>query len=160
MRVLHSGLCGRLHGFRAQTSQCEHRGSSSRPGRQPVPLRHLCRHDARRRGRRERRFLMVKADWPPADKRTLIGKRISRLDGPAKATGAAKYSYDINRPGLLYAKLVWSPYARATLVDVDVSAAAAMPGVKAAWRDDDLIGKELQYAGQIVAAVAAETEEA
>src|SRR5204863_7270453 len=51
------------------------------------------------------------------------------------------------------------PHAHAELVSVDVSAAAAMPKVKAAWRDEDLIGKEVQYAGQIVAAVAAETEE-
>jgi hypothetical protein len=33
-----------------------------------------------------------------------------------------------------------------------------MPGVKVTWKDDDL--KEVQYAGQIIAAVAAETEEA
>ena len=69
---------------------------------------------------------MAKPDWPPADKRSLIGKRISRLDGPAKATGAAKYSYDVNRPGLLYAKPVWSPYARAEVVSVDTSAASTL----------------------------------
>jgi xanthine dehydrogenase YagR molybdenum-binding subunit len=102
---------------------------------------------------------MAKVDWPAPDKRALIGKRISRADGPVKATGAAKYSYDVNRPGLLYAKLVWSPYARAEVVSVDTSAAAALPGVKAVWKDDALIGKEVNYAGQILAAVAAQTEE-
>src|ERR1041385_5885621 len=122
-------------------------------------MRHLRRHDARRRGRRERRRLMAKAEWPPAEKRSLIGKRISRLDGSAKTTGAAKYSYDVNRPGLLYAKLVWSPYARAEVVSVDTGPAAALPGVKAVWKDDALIGKEVLYAGQILAAVAAQTEE-
>src|ERR1051326_3490616 len=122
-------------------------------------MRHLRRHDARRRGRRERRRLMAKPEWPPAEKRSLIGKRISRLDGSAKTTGAAKYSYDINRPGLLYAKPVWSPYARAEVVSVDTAAASALPGVKFVWKDDALIGKEVNYAGQIVAAVAAETEE-
>ena len=102
---------------------------------------------------------MAKVDWPAADKRALIGKRISRADGPVKATGAAKYSYDVNRPGLLYAKLVWSPYARAEVVSVDTDPAAALPGVKAVWKDDALIGKEVNFAGQILAAVAAQTEE-
>ena len=102
---------------------------------------------------------MAKVDWPAADKRALIGKRISRADGPVKATGAAKYSYDVNRPGLLYAKLVWSPYARAEVVSVDTGPAAALPGVKAVWKDESLIGKEVNFAGQILAAVAAQTEE-
>src|SRR5437764_8173025 len=102
---------------------------------------------------------MAKVDWPSAEKRKLIGKSIDRIDGPAKATGVAKYSFDINRPGMLWAKLVTSPYARAEVVSVDLSAAQALPGVKVAWKDDNLIGKEVQYAGQIVAAVAATTEE-
>ena len=56
---------------------------------------------------------MAKVDWPSAEKRTLIGKRIDRVDGPMKATGAAKYSYDINRPGMLWAKVLTSPHPRA-----------------------------------------------
>src|SRR5207249_11486542 len=51
----------------------------------------------------------------------IFGKRISRIDGPVKATGAAKYSFDINRPGMLWAKVVTSPYARAEVVSVDRS---------------------------------------
>lgn len=100
---------------------------------------------------------MAKATWPSAEKRRLIGKRIDRIDGPLKATGAAKYSYDVNRPGMLWAKVVTSPYAHAQIVSVDLEAAKALPGVKAVWRDED--PSEVQYAGQIVAAVAAETEE-
>lgn len=99
---------------------------------------------------------MAKTDWPVAEKRTLIGKRIDRADGPAKATGTAKYSYDLNKPGLLWAKLVTSPHPKAEIVGIDLSAAAALPGVKATWKDDL---KEALYIGQIVAAVAAETEE-
>src|SRR5437867_13119397 len=98
---------------------------------------------------------MAKVDWPAADKRALIGQRIDRADGPAKVTGAAKYSYDINRPGMLWAKVVMSPYAHAQIESIDLAAASAMPRVKGAWKDEDLIGKEVQYAGQIVAAVAA-----
>ena len=46
---------------------------------------------------------MAKVDWPAEDKRALIGKRISRVDSPLKTTGTAKYSFDINRPGMLWA---------------------------------------------------------
>ncbi len=99
---------------------------------------------------------MASVDWPAAEKRSVIGKRIDRADGPAKSTGAAKYSYDVNRPGMLYAKLIWSPHAKADVGNIDLSAAAALPGVKATWKDDL---KDAQYAGQILAAVAAETEE-
>ena len=62
---------------------------------------------------------MAKVDWPDAEKRTLIGKRIDRIDGPSKATGVAKYSYDINRPGMLWAKVVTSPYAHAEVTSIE-----------------------------------------
>ena len=100
---------------------------------------------------------MAKAAWPEADKRTHIGKRISRIDGPVKTTGAAKYSYDINRPSMLYAKLVTSPHPKAEVVNIDTKAAEALPGVKGIWVEEET--KNMQYVGQIVAAVAAESEE-
>jgi xanthine dehydrogenase YagR molybdenum-binding subunit len=100
---------------------------------------------------------MATVAWPAAEKRAHIGKRYDRADGPAKATGSAKYSYDINRPGMLYAKVVTSPHALADISGVDTKAASALKGVRAVWVDTDL--KEVQYVGQIVAAVAADTEE-
>jgi xanthine dehydrogenase YagR molybdenum-binding subunit len=100
---------------------------------------------------------MAKLNWPKAETRKHLGKRIERVDGPIKVTGQARYSYDITRPGLLYAKLVSSPHASAEIVSVDDSAAKKLPGVEAVWVDDDL--KRVDYAGQIVAAVAARTEE-
>jgi xanthine dehydrogenase YagR molybdenum-binding subunit len=102
---------------------------------------------------------MATAKWPSVEHRALIGKRIDRVDGPAKTTGAAKYAYDINLKGMLWARLVTSPHPLATIVSVDPAAAKAMPGVEAVWVDDALIGKEVQYIGQIVACVAARTEE-
>src|SRR5260370_6557914 len=101
---------------------------------------------------------MADYHWPEAGKRSLIGKRISRLDGPWKASGRVKYSYDVQLPGLLQGKMLYSPYAKATIKSIDTSAAEKMPGVKAV----DVIfgaGKEVQWAGQEIAAVAAETEE-
>ncbi len=100
---------------------------------------------------------MAKVDWPAADQRSLIGKRISRIDAPLKTTGAAKYSYDINRPGMLWAKVVTCPHAKADFEDIDTSAAEKLPGVKAVWKETET--KSATYVGQIVAAVAAETEE-
>jgi xanthine dehydrogenase YagR molybdenum-binding subunit len=100
---------------------------------------------------------MAQPNWPPADQRALLGKRISRVDGPVKTTGAARYSYDINRPETLYAILVPCLHPKAQIASVDASAAERLPGVRAVWVDKEL--KEINYAGAIVAAVAADTEE-
>jgi len=101
---------------------------------------------------------MADYEWPRAENRALIGKRISRLDGPDKSSGRAKYTYDVNRPGMLYAKMVLSPHAHAGVVRIDTSEAERMPGVKAVQVIVEP-GKEVLWAGQEVAAVAAETEE-
>src|SRR5690554_797596 len=84
-----------------------------------------------RGGRRGEEGAMAEYKWPEASKRTHIGKRISRIDGPDKASGRAKYTYDINRPGMLYGRLVRSPYAHAKITSIDTSAAERMPGVRA-----------------------------
>ena|SRR5260370_258159 len=67
--------------------------------------------------------------WPK--ERRLIGTKVQRLDGPEKATGRAKYSYDINRPGMLHARILRCPYAHAKLKSLDTSAAEKIPGFKA-----------------------------
>ncbi|HKP84571.1 MAG TPA: xanthine dehydrogenase family protein molybdopterin-binding subunit [Blastocatellia bacterium] len=100
---------------------------------------------------------MAEYKWPDPDKRTLIGKRISRVDGPQKVSGRAKYSYDINRPGLLFGKIVRSPHAHAKIVSIDTSAAEKMPGVKAIQIIQDA-GAEIRWAGDEIVAVAAVDE--
>jgi xanthine dehydrogenase YagR molybdenum-binding subunit len=100
---------------------------------------------------------MAEYKWPEEGKRTHIGKRISRLDGPDKVSGRAKYTYDINRPGMLFGKVVRSPYAHARIVSIDLSAAEKMPGVKAIKIIQDA-GTEIKWAGDEIVAVAAETE--
>ena len=99
-----------------------------------------------------------KYDWPAAEKRQLIGKRINRLDGPPKATGAAKYAYDTNRPGGLVAKLLLSPHAHAKVLKVDTSEAEKLPGVRAV-RVMAPAGSEVNWNGAEIAVVAADTEE-
>jgi xanthine dehydrogenase YagR molybdenum-binding subunit len=100
---------------------------------------------------------MAEYKWPEADKRTFIGKRISRIDGPQKVSGRAKYSFDINRPGMLFGKIVRSPYAHAKVKSIDTSAAERMPGVKA-LHVVSAVGTELFWAGASVVAVAAVDE--
>lgn len=101
---------------------------------------------------------MVDYAWPDSDKRTHIGKRISRLDGPVKSTGTAKYPSDIQRDGLLFGKILTSPHAHARIVSIDVSAARSMPGVKAVRVIQD-VGAEIQWAHDEIASVAATSED-
>ncbi len=102
---------------------------------------------------------MADYSWPEASKRTLIGKRVSRLDGPLKVTGVAKYSYDVNRSGMLFAKILHCPHAHARITGLDTSAAEAVPGVKTV-RVVQGVGSEIKWEMDEVATVAAETEEA
>ena len=94
--------------------------------------------------------------WP--EKPRLIGTRVSRIDGPLKVTGRAKYSYDILRPGMLYGRIIRSPHAHARLKSIDTAAAEKAPGVKAL-----LItikpGDKVLYPGEEIGAFAAATEQ-
>ena len=100
---------------------------------------------------------MVEHAWPDAKDRRLIGQRISRLDGPAKATGRAKYTYDLKPDGMLWAKVLRCPHAHARVTRLDVSAAEKMPGVKAV-RVIQGQGTEIQWAQDELVAVAATSE--
>lgn len=100
---------------------------------------------------------MAEHNWPSAEDRRLIGKRIPRLDGPAKVTGAAKYTYDLKRPGMLYAKVVRCPHAHARITKLDLEPARRMPGVKAVKAIQN-VGAELQWAQDEVVVLAAVSE--
>ena len=94
--------------------------------------------------------------WPK--KPRLIGTKVQRLDGPDKSTGRARYSFDINRKGMLHAIMLRSPHAHARIVSLDASAAEKMPGVRAIHLVSGE-GKQLYYAGDEILAIAADTEE-
>jgi xanthine dehydrogenase YagR molybdenum-binding subunit len=95
--------------------------------------------------------------WPEAPERTLIGKRIARVDSPAKVSGNAKYTYDVHRPGMLYGKVLRCPYAHAKVVSVDTSAAEKMSGVKAVHVVQGA-GANIHWAGDEIVAIAAVDE--
>lgn len=94
--------------------------------------------------------------WGPNDKHKLLNQRYTRVDGPLKATGAAKYTYDQCLPGMLYARVLRSPHAHARVTKLDTDAASKIPGVKAIIPAPLT---EVRFAGAPVAAVAATTPE-
>jgi xanthine dehydrogenase YagR molybdenum-binding subunit len=94
--------------------------------------------------------------WGPNDKHTLLNKRMTRVDGPVKATGVARYTYDQRLPGMLYGRILRCPHGHARVTNLDTDAAAKIPGVKAIVPAPLT---ELRYAGAPVAAVAATTPE-
>lgn len=96
--------------------------------------------------------------WDPSTKFTILGTRVPRLDGRAKATGEARYSMDVRLPGMLHGRILRCPHAAATVQSIDLSGAAKLPGVRATLALAEA-GEKVRFAGQEIAAVAAETPE-
>src|SRR3982750_858356 len=70
----------------------------------------------------------------------LIGQNYTTPDLGAKVTGKAKYAEDYRIEGMLFCKLLVSPYPHARVTHLDTSAAMAHPGVKAIITADDMPG--------------------
>src|SRR5215475_5989891 len=68
----------------------------------------------------------------------LIGQNYTTPDLVAKVTGQAKYAEDYRVDGMLFCKLLLSPYPHARVARMDTSRALAMPGVKGILTADDL----------------------
>ena len=80
---------------------------------------------------------LVTADTKP-DKSRLVGQNYPTPDLVAKVTGRSKYAEDYRAEGMLFAKLLLSPYPHARVVSIDAREALAMPGVKGMVTMDDL----------------------
>ena len=104
-----------------------------------------------------------------------IGQSVVRGEGPDKVTGKSVYAADVSLPGMLWGKVLRSPFPHARIVSIDTAEARAVPGVHAvitaADLPDSLVGRRLRdmpvlargvvrFVGEKVAAVAAETEAA
>ena len=102
----------------------------------------------------------------------VLNTRAPRVDGPAKATGQAKYADDLTVQGMLWGAILHSPLAHARILHIDTSKALKLPGVKAvvtakeaglikygvspARYDETLYAHEkVRYVGDEIAAVAA-----
>ncbi|WP_405698773.1 molybdopterin-dependent oxidoreductase [Streptomyces sp. NBC_01383] len=111
-----------------------------------------------------------------------VGRNLPAPAGPQVVTGTARYTFDIDVPGLLHMKLLRSPHAHARITAVDTSAALRVPGVHLVLThhdaperhystarhehptedpDDTLVLDDtVRFVGQRVAAVVADSEAA
>ena len=67
-----------------------------------------------------------------------VGKRVPRVEGPAKVTGNAKYAADVIPPGMLWGKTLRSEHPHARIVSIDTSRAHSLPGVHAVLTGHDI----------------------
>jgi len=84
----------------------------------------------------------------------LVGQNYSTPDLRAKVTGRARYAEDFHAQGMLFARLLLSPFPHARVKSIDTRAALAMPGVKAILTADEVPGPKDQVndAGQVIRA--------
>ncbi|MDP2727300.1 MAG: molybdopterin-dependent oxidoreductase, partial [Dehalococcoidia bacterium] len=105
---------------------------------------------------------------------TCVGQGLPMVDAAEKAIGAAQYSGDIRLPGMLWGKILRSPFPHARILNIDTSRAERLPGVRAVVTSADagkvkyglivpdelaLASGKVRYVGEEVAAVAAVDEE-
>ena len=105
----------------------------------------------------------------------IVGHATPRAEGPDKVTGSGKYGMDRAMPGMLWCKILRSPFAHARIVNIDTTEASALPGVHTVLTGKDLEGvrtnrapikdepalcwDKVMYVGDKVAAVVAEDED-
>lgn len=118
-------------------------------------------------------------------KNNTVGQSVKRLDAIEKVTGTAVFTTDFKLPGMLYGKILRSPYAHAKIINIDTKEAEKLPGVKAVATykntpresfntsatmtftvpqmkpvlDQYIFDNVVRYVGDEVAAVAAESEQ-
>jgi CO/xanthine dehydrogenase Mo-binding subunit len=108
--------------------------------------------------------------WGADASLAIVGRPHPRIEGVEKVTGRARYAYDSQLPGLLYARVLRSPLPHARIRRIDASRAEALPGVRAVlsatnapgihwYKDSYLFHHTVRFIGDEVAAVAADTEE-
>src|SRR6516165_9959443 len=168
MRLLHAGIHHGLGWFVAAQSAPQRGRDPRGPRQQHLPLHRLRQNhrgsEIRRRASRRRSDAVNEV--APAH---TIGAYVPMVDGPDKVSGRAKYTADLVAPGLLAGRIFRSPYSHAEILEVDVSAALRLPGVKAivtgtecdktfgvlpiARSEHPLARDKVRYRGEAVAAV-------
>ncbi len=105
--------------------------------------------------------------WDADAELSIVRTSVPRRDALAKATGRARYTADLALPSMLHAAIVRAPIARGRVNSLDAAPALALPGVRAVIAAEHgggivaggvpLFDAEVRYAGQPIAAVAADT---
>jgi isoquinoline 1-oxidoreductase len=90
------------------------------------------------KGKKIERYLDVKPSVEDYTKFTYVGKSYQRLDAKQKVTGEAKYTGDLNLPGMVFARILRPPSHGAKLTSVDTSGAEKVEGATVV-RDGALI---------------------
>ncbi|MFF5925315.1 molybdopterin-dependent oxidoreductase [Streptomyces hydrogenans] len=110
-----------------------------------------------------------------------VGRNVAAPAGPQVVTGTARYTFDVEVPGLLHMKLLRSPHPHARILAIDTEAALRVPGVVAVLTHEDapdtlyssarhehptedpddtrVLDDVVRYVGQRVAAVVADSEQ-
>jgi CO/xanthine dehydrogenase Mo-binding subunit len=108
-------------------------------------------------GRYTETWIVVEEDtleqWPEGPRES-VGRPATRIDGLQRARGEARYTADVQLPGMLHAAVLRSPHAHARVKTLDLEAARQAPGVRGVLGP---IEETIGYPGQAVAAVAADT---
>ena len=122
----------------------------------------LIRTEKEVEGRFEEVWLVVEEDpltqWPDGPL-SVVGRDAVRQDASERVRGEARFTADIQLPGMLHTAVLRSPHAHARVKKIDLAPALALPGVHAALAPGDAKGLEGEpgYCGAAVAAVAADT---
>ena len=105
-----------------------------------------------------------------AEKFSVVGQRVQRIEGFDKVTGESKFIADIQLPGTLIGRVLRSPYPHARIRHIDTSKATKLRGVRAVVTAEDTIKRpwgaffadqyilsvgKARYVGEEVVAVAA-----
>jgi xanthine dehydrogenase YagR molybdenum-binding subunit len=109
-------------------------------------------------------------EWPANAELHVVGKDVPRIDALDKVTGRARYTFDVQLPGMLHGRILNSTVPHARIKSIDTSAAEKHPGVRAVHvlekllqaaelREPGAEAKEpyplVRFTGQPIAAVAA-----
>src|SRR5215208_5475524 len=103
-----------------------------------------------------------------------VNRAVPRIEGAEKVSGNMRYAADLNFPGVLSAKILRTSLPHARVISIDTSKAASLRGVRGIITGADVKGvmvglrmkdmpllavDKVRYAGEPVAAVAADTDE-
>jgi xanthine dehydrogenase YagR molybdenum-binding subunit len=122
-------------------------------------------------GRVSEHYAVVEGDelqaWGQDEEFGIVGYPAPRVDGAARVSGEARYTYDVQLAGMVYAQVLRSPHARARVKRIDVSHLKLLPGVLDVMTYEDapeisvrktekrLLSNEVRFPGQPVAVVVA-----